>query len=72
MYNVNPIKILYLLSYNIPCGLYDTQPPFQWRRFLVMSRGTKCRGTEGVSMPLRSGTDIIFLVNYIISMWLKH
>ena len=27
---------------------------------------------EWVRMPLLSGTDIIFLVNYIISMWLKH
>ena len=45
----------------------------QWRRFLVMSGGgAKCRGNEGVRMPLLSGTDIIFLVNYIISMWLKH
>ena len=46
----------------------------QWRRFLVMSGGggTKYRGTEGVRMPLLSGTDIIFLVNYIITMWLKH
>ena len=25
-----------------------------------------------VRMPLLCGTDIIFLVNYIISMWLKH
>ena len=23
-------------------------------------------------MPLLSGADIIFLVNYIINMWLKH
>ena len=34
--------------------------------------GTKCRGNEGVRMPLLSGTDIIFLVNYIITIWLKN
>ena len=49
----------------------------QLRRFLVMSGGggggrVKCRGSEGVRMPLLSGTDIIFVVNYIISVWLKH
>ena len=33
--------------------------------FFVMSGGTKCRGNEGVRMPLLSGTGIIFLVNYI-------
>ena len=27
--------------------------------------GAKCRGNEGLRMPLLSGTDIIFLVNYI-------
>ena len=34
--------------------------------------GAKCRGNDGVRIPLLSGTDIILMVNYIISMWLKH
>ena len=38
----------------------------------IWGGGAKCRGNEGVRMSLLSGTDIIYLVNYIINMWLKH
>ena len=37
----------------------------------VATSESPSRSTNG-EMPLLFGTDIIFLVNYIISMWLKH
>ena len=52
---------------------FDWNAIIQWRRFLVMSGGGEMHSRRrGWECPLLSGTDIISLVNYIISMWIKH